>query len=247
MPPSRLRSLRNRWGISAPRLIVSPHVAWYWRALAVIAALTVSLVIAMWIYDAGRRFAGFDATTLENEVATLRARVAALEEEASALRGVAASSESRLQIEKTAQGQLVRQLKSVEAQNVRLREDVAFFENLARTPGDDKLAVSGLKVEADAVPGEYRYRVLVTQGPKEREFNGRLQFVVNMQLGGRDVTLLIPEENADEAAYRVQFKRFYRAEGSFRVDPKATIRSVQVRVFERGVDQPRATLSFSLT
>ena len=156
MPPSRLRSLRNRWGISAPRLIVSPHVAWYWRALAVIAALTVSLVIAMWIYDAGRRFAGFDATTLENEVATLRARVAALEEEASALRGVAASSESRLQIEKSAQAQLVRQLKSVEAENVLLREDVAFFENLARTPGDDKLAVSGLvRNPASAKPIEH--------------------------------------------------------------------------------------------
>ncbi|HKC43078.1 MAG TPA: hypothetical protein VKC64_04575, partial [Burkholderiales bacterium] len=135
MPPSPLRSLRNRWGISAPRLIVSPHVGWHWRALGVIAVLTVSLVIAMSIYDAGRRFAGFDATTLENELATLRARVAALEEEASALRGVAASSESRLQIEKAAQAQLVRQLKSVEAENVRLREDVAFFENLARAPG----------------------------------------------------------------------------------------------------------------
>ena len=92
------------------------------------------------------------------------------------------------------------------------------------------------------MPGEYRYRVLVTQGgTKDREFNGRLQFVVNMQLGGREVAVVIPEEKSEEAAYRLNFKRFFRAEGSFRVDPKATVRSVQVRVIESGATQPRAT------
>jgi hypothetical protein len=98
------------------------------------------------------------------------------------------------------------------------------------------------------MPGEFRYRVLVTQGgQKEREFNGRLQFVVNMQLGGREVAVVIPEDKAEEAAYRLTFKRFYRAEGSFRVDPKATVRSVQVRVIEAGTTQPRATQSYTLS
>ena len=245
--PSRLRAFRNRWGIAAPRLTVSAHVAWYWRVLGIIAVLTMSLVLAMGMYDAGRRLAGFDASTLEAEVATLRARVAALEEEAKNLRAVVASSESRMQIEKTAQAQLARQLKTVEAENARLREDIAFFENLARGTTGDKLTVSGFKVESDPKPGEYRYRVLVTQGPKERDFSGRLELVVSMQLGGREVTLILPEENSDEAAYRLQFKRFYRAEGSFRVDPKATVRAVQVRVFEQGGGEPRATQSFTMS
>jgi len=245
--PSRLRAFRNRWGIAAPRLTVSAHVAWYWRVLGIIAVLTMSLVLAMGMYDAGRRLAGFDASTLEAEVATLRARVAALEEEAKNLRAVVASSESRMQIEKTAQAQLARQLKTVEAENARLREDIAFFENLARGTTGDKLTVSGFKVESDPKPGEYRYRVLVTQGPKERDFSGRLELVVSMQLGGREVTLILPEENSDETAYRLQFKRFYRAEGSFRVDPKATVRAVQVRVFEQGGGEPRATQSFTMS
>ena len=245
--PSRLRAFRNRWGIAAPRLTVSAHVAWYWRVLGIIAVLTMSLVLAMGMYDAGRRLAGFDASTLEAEVATLRARVAALEEEAKNLRAVVASSESRMQIEKTAQAQLARQLKTVEAENALLREDIAFFENLARGTTGDKLTVSGFKVESDPKPGEYRYRVLVTQGPKERDFSGRLELVVSMQLGGREVTLILPEENSDETAYRLQFKRFYRAEGSFRVDPKATVRAVQVRVFEQGGGEPRATQSFTMS
>jgi septal ring factor EnvC (AmiA/AmiB activator) len=200
------------------------------------------------MYDAGRQFAGFDATAANEELAGMHGRIARLEDEAARMRSVIASSESRLQIEKTAQEQLTKQLKAVETENARLREDLSFFENLAAGRAEDKLAVSRFKVESDAVPGEYRYRVLVTQGGKEREFLGRLQLVVSMRQGGRDVTVMIPDEHAqDSAAYRVQFRRFFSTEGTFKVDPAATVKSVQVRVFEHGVGQPRATQSFSLT
>ena len=247
--PFSFRALRHRWGIAAPKLAVIPHVAWYWRALGIVAVLSLSLVLAMWMYDAGRRIAGFDATTSEGELWTLRNRVEALEDELKRLRASAASADSRIQIEKAAHAQLVKQLKAVEAENARLREEVSFFEGLAaRGITDDKVAVSRFKVEQDAIPGEYRYRVLVTQGgPRDREFNGRLQFVVTMQLGGREVAVVIPEDKSEEAAYRLNFKRFFRAEGSFRVDPKATVRSVQVRVIESGATQPRVTQSYTLS
>jgi hypothetical protein len=245
----RLRALRHRWGIAAPKLTVSAHVAWYWRALAIVAVAGLLLILATWMYDAGRQFAGYDASTAESELAALRTRVTALEDEAKSLRALTNSSENRLQIERSAQAQLVRQLKAMQAENARLREDLAFFENLAPGAGEDKLAVSGFKVEPDLVPGEYRYRVLVTLGGrKEREFSGRMQLVVDMQVDDRDVTLMVPpEEKADDATYRVRFKRFYRAEGSFRVDPKAKVRSVQVRVFEQGAGQPRATERYTLS
>jgi hypothetical protein len=242
--PFSLRALRHRWGIAAPRMTVRTHVAWYWHALGLVAILSISITLALWMYDAGRRFAGFDATAASEELATLHGRIVQLEEEARQLRSV----ESRVQIEKTAQEQLVKQLKTVEAENARLREDLAFFENLAAGRAEDKLAVSRFKVESDAVPGEYRYRVLVTQGGKDREFLGRLQLVVSVRQAGRDVTLVIPDEKAQEsAAYRVQFRRFFSTEGTFKVDPAATVRSVQVRVFEQGIGQPRATQSFNLS
>ncbi len=247
--PLSLRALRHRWGIAAPRLTVRTHVAWHWRALAVVVILSISLTLARWMYDTGRRFAGFDATALETEVATLRQRVADLEDEAEKLRASANSNESRLAIEKSAAAQLARQLKASEVEIVRLREDLAFFDNLAaRGTGEDNVAVSRVKVENDALPGEYRYRVLLTQGGrKERDFNGRLQFVVSAQLRGRDVTLVIPDDTMEDAApYRINFRRFYRAEGSFKVDPGARVRAVQVRVFEQGADQPRATESYTL-
>jgi septal ring factor EnvC (AmiA/AmiB activator) len=246
--PFSFRALRHRWGIAAPKMTVRTHVAWYWRALGLVAVLSISLTLALWMYDAGREFAGFDATAASEELANLRGRINQLEEEATRLRSTFASSESRVQIEKTAQEQLVKQLKTVEAENARLREDLAFFENLAAGRAEDKLAVSRFKVESDAVPGEYRYRVLVTQGGKEREFQGRLQLVVSMRQGGRDVTLMIPDERSPEtAAYRIHFRRFFSTEGMFKVDPSAVVTSVQVRVYELGVGQPRASHSFNLT
>lgn len=242
--PFSLRALRHRWGIAAPKMTVRTHVAWYWHVLGLVAILSISITLALWMYDAGRQFAGFDATAASEQLATLHGRIAQLEEEARQLR----TAESRVQIEKTAREQLVKQLKMVETENARLREDLAFFENLAAGRAQDKLAVSRFKVESDAVPGEYRYRVLVTQGGKEREFHGRLQLVVSMKQDGRDVTVVIPDEKAQEsAAFRVQFRRFFSTEGTFKVDPAAKVTSVQVRVFEQGVGQPRATQSFSLT
>lgn len=246
--PFSFRALRHRWGIAAPRMTVRTHVAWYWHALGLVAVLSISLTLALWMYDAGRRFAGFDATAASAELAALRGRIDQLEEEAKRLRSTVASSESRVQIERTAQEQLAKQLKRVEAENVRLREELAFFENLAAGRAEDRLAVSRFKVESDALPGEYRFRVLVTQGGKEREFNGRLQLVVSMRHGGRDATVTIPDERAPDAtAYRIHFRRFYSTEGTFRVDPSAIVKSVQVRVYEHGVGQPRATQSFNLT
>ena len=242
--PFSFRALRHRWGIAARRMTVRTHVAWYWRAVGLVAVLSLSLTLGLWMYDAGRRFAGFDASAVSEELAALRGRVSQLEAEARQLRAAAASNESRVQIERTAQEQLARQLKSAEAEAARLREDLAFFENLAAGRAEDKLAVSRFKVESDALPGEYRFRVLVTQGGKDRDFNGRLQLVVSMRQGGRDTTLLIPDERAAETpSYRIHFRRFYSTEGTFRVDPAAVVRSVQVRVYEQGVGQPRATAS----
>lgn len=243
-----LRRIRSeRFGVAARRLTVRPHVAWYWRVLGLAAVLSVSFAAGMWIYDEGRRFAGFDAYQANSELETLRARVAQLEEDAAKLRAIATTSESSLKIERTVLEKLSQQVKQLEAENGRLREDLAVFDNLsAKGRGDERVTVHRFKVEHDdVVPGEYRYWLLVTHGgDRDREFQGRLQFIVSYRQEGRDGVLTLPDERTEAGgAYRIAFKRFYRAEGSFRIDPAAQVRGVQVRVFEQGAAQPRATQS----
>jgi hypothetical protein len=241
--PSFFKRMSLRFGISAPKMTVRTHVAWYWRWLGMMLLLAMSLAVAAWMYDAGRRFAGFDRTELEQDLARLRESSAKLEDETARLRSIAGASESRLKIEQAAQAQLAGQVKALEDENNRLREDLAFFENLipAERRGD-KVSIHGFKVDRDVLPGEFRYRLLVLQGGRrDREFRGSLQLIVEVQREGRSDMILMPNPaDAGSAAFKLNFKYFHRVEGTFRVPAEVRVRAVQVRVMESGSGEARA-------
>ena len=56
--------------------------------------------------------------------------------------------------------------------------------------------------------------------------------------------MTLPEKGGDgAAAFRVGFRHFQRVEGVFRINPKARVQTVQVRVYEAGVEPPRVMQS----
>ena len=71
--------------------------------------------------------------------------------------------------------------------------DLAFFENLIPSERrDNALSINRFKVEADALPGEYRYRLLLLQGGKrDKPFQGSLQLLVTLQQGGKDAIITL--------------------------------------------------------
>lgn len=249
MASKLLKKIRQRFGISAPRMTVRTHVAWYWRVLGLVALLSCSIALAAWMYDAGRRYAGYDRSEVEQELSQLRESVAKMNQESAQLRASVNASESKLQIERAAQTQMGRQVKALEDENVRLKEDLAFFENLI--PGehrDNALLINRFRVDPGALPGEFRYRLLLLQqgGRRDKPFQGHLQLLVTLQQDRRSAIITLPEEGA-AAAYKISFKYFQRVEGTFRVAPGAQVKTVQVRIFESGSAGPRATQSFSLS
>jgi hypothetical protein len=248
MPPNLLKRVRRRFGISAPRMTVQTHVAWYWRMLGLVVVLSCSLALAAWMYDAGRRFAGFDSSEAAQELSQLRESVGRLTTETAVLRAGVNASESKLQIERSAQTQLGRQVKALEDENARLKEDLAFFENLIPSEHrDNTLLINRFRVDAGALPGEFRYRLLLLQGERrDKPFQGNLELLVTLQRGGKDAIITLPEEGAAQS-YKISFKYFQRVEGTFRVPPDAQVKAVQVRIFETGSAQVRATQSFSLS
>lgn len=236
-----LRRWRGRFGISAPRVAVRTHVAWYWRVLSVLVILAATLVLANWIYDAGRRFAGFERSQTEQELDNLHVRKDELEKELVRLRSLADASESKLQIELTTQQQLTRQVKLLEEENARLKEDLSVFENIALAEGrEGSLSINRLSVAPDAsgTANLYHYRMLVVmQGSKkEIEFRGNLQLVVNLQQDGKSVMMLLPlPADPNVLQYNVNFKHFRRLDGTFRVPSGARIKTVEVRLLQSGV------------
>lgn len=242
-----LRRLRLRLGIAAPKVAVRTHLAWYWRWLGFALMLALSAALAAWMYDAGRRFAGFDRGEAEVELTELRREMTVTVAELGRLRAIANASDAKLAIERTAQAQLAKQIRGLEQENARLREELAIFENMlsADARNAHPLSIQRLKVDADGMPGEYRYRMLlIAGGRRDRDFVGRLELLVSVQQEGKNAMMTLPEKGEDaSAAFRVGFRHFQRVEGVFRINPKARVLTVQVRVYEAGVEQPRVTKS----
>ena len=245
------KKLKNRFGIAAPRVKVHSALPWYWRWLGIAALLGISLASAAWIYDAGRRFAGFDQTELQEELKRVRRELDTAHSELEGLRVVANAADARLSIERTAQQKLAQQIRALEKDNARVREELATFEAMltSEARAGNAPSIYRFKVEPDVLPGEYRYRLLLVtpSSRRERDFSGRMELVVSVQDGGQNVMMSFPEQaDANAAAFRLAFKYFRRVEGTFRVSPKAKVESVQVRVYETGSSQPRATHSVAL-
>ncbi len=253
-----LARFRQRFGIAGRKVAVRTELAWYWRWLAILVVLAAFVAFSAWMYDMGRRFAGFDERELQQRVSELERQNGRVQnelrntrEKLETLRADTDSSDSRLAIERTAQKKLAEQIKLLERENARLREELATFESLLASEARDSksLSIHRFTVQPDVLPGEYRYRLLLLTGTgrREQQFQGRLELVVSLTEGGKDAMMLIPEAKGDAAAaFRLSFKYFHRVEGSYRVSPKAKVKGVQVRIYEGKTAQVRATASATI-
>jgi len=249
----RLARFRQRFGIAAQKVSVRSELPWYWRWLGILVVLGAAFALSVWMYETGRRFAGFDRRELQGQVSELRRQDARVRSELQdtraeleKLRAESAASGSRLAIERSAQHKLAEQIRVLERDNARLREELATFESLLSSEARDSrpLSIHRFAVQPDVLPGEYRYRLLLITGSgrREQQFQGRLELVISLTEGGKNAMMVIPEGKGDAvAAFRLSFKYFHRVEGTFRVSPKAKVKSVQARIYEGKASQTRAT------
>ncbi|HWT53172.1 MAG TPA: DUF6776 family protein [Rhodocyclaceae bacterium] len=168
---------------------------------------------------------------------TLKNRAADQEEELKELRAAVSSASARLQIEQAAQEQFKKHAAELEEENVRLKEELAVFENMAQGRGaEGSLAISRLRVDSSG-EGSYEYAMLVTrqQSKKDGEFRGQLQFLLNIQEAGRGAMITLPAAgDPDAARYQVAFRNFHRLAGRFRIPEGAQLISVEARLVQDG-------------
>ena len=238
-PSIRLRRLRRRFGIGAPKLAIRTHVAWYWQVLALVSILSVSLSLAMWIYDSRRQAYGATNEDQVREIQTLRNHVMELDAELTKMRTLAGTGENSLQIERATQRQLSQQVRSLEAENAALKEDLAFFEGLTQLSGEvqEGVRVERLRVEPAAVAGVYKYRLLVVNnsGRSLKSADVDLQFVVKTRQGGQDVVIVFPSgPGSATQPQALDVKNFHRVEGEFVVPSGAEVLSVEVKLLQDG-------------
>jgi hypothetical protein len=236
-------------------MAVRTHLSWPWRAVLGIAVAAVVGGMWWWGFDFGQIFGGFNRKEVEIQLTALQAEVAQLRAETTQLRAKNSWLASELAMKEGAQATLSKQATELEGENAQLKEDLVFLQKLVA----DSNRQVGLSIQRLAVErvrdDTWRYRMLVARGGNPRDdFEGSvaLQFTLVPLAGdggpARPTLLTLPDEQpATAPALKLNFKYYQRVEGSFRVPPGATLRTVTVRAYEAGQASPRVTRTLNLS
>jgi hypothetical protein len=238
----RWRLIRRRLSIAAPRVAVRSHLPWPVRWAVVALMLGFSGALALWAFDVGRNIAGLNqgGSELREAMAQLRQQLEEARKDRDAAQSVANSADSLLKTERVTQQRLAEQVKSLEAENLALKDDLGFFERLLPAAGEG-LSIRGLVVEPMG-NGQWHYQLLLMQqgGRKQAPFTGKLEMLPSGLKDGKPWI-----DPSQTHAQPLSFQQYRRLEGQFPLPAGVVVKQVQVRVLdERGA--VRASQSISL-
>ena len=232
----RFRLLRRRLTISAPRMAVRSALPWPFRWVLLALVFGFCAAIGMWAFEFGREIAGLEKGHSEELIQT-RAKVVSLQadldaaiEQRNQAQSIANTAGVLVATEKATTGLMAAQLKLLETDNQRLRDDLGFFEKLIPVSANDGLAIRGLQAEAKDA-GKIRWQVLVIQSRKNApEFSGRIEITVNGTLNGKAWTGSVPQ-----AGVQIKMAQYGRFEGEFAAPNQVTVKGITAKVMEGAV------------
>lgn len=237
-----IRRFKRRFSVSAPRLAVRPHLPWYVRWAIILPTLLVIGLLIWWAYDAGMELAGFRSGEAEQLITELRERVKSLEDENGKQAKQIAESDRQVQMQQAMANEVQLQVKALHDENEQLKEDLSFFQNLPLAGGSDaELSIRNLKLVGGSTPGEYHCRMLLVQGVQRRgkEFQGELKILVSANQGGQKVVIQLPQNTAEMAGYKLNFKYYQSLDKVFKLPAEVQVESVEIKVFEKGMQEPK--------
>lgn len=219
----RFKLLRRRLTISAPRMAVRSALPWPLRWAVAAIMLGFCAAIALWTFELGKSIAGLD-TGAKEELLRLRADLDKLRSERDRAQSTINTSTSLLTAEKAAKDTLVAQVKTLEAENRALRDDLGFFERLIPATGGG-VAIRALQAEVLAGM-QLKWQVLLIHPVKNAsEFRGKLEVKLAGTLEGKPWMMDVPGGT-------LQFRQYRRVEGMVDLPSQAVVKNVSARVVE---------------
>lgn len=219
---------------------------WSWpaRAGAVAAVAVAGAAAGIWAFENSRAFAGVSVEDARVQLVDYRDQLTRLTTERDQLSASVNSAESELNIERAAQRQLLNQVKALEQENARLKEDLAFFDSLLpNASAPQGVAIRRLKIDQVA-PNQLRYRLLIMQGGKSELFSGVLQLVITTLHEGKSAMIVFPqEEDSDPGKFKLGFRHYQRMEGVLTLPDGVTATMVSARVLEKGQVRTQASVN----
>lgn len=244
----KVKRLSRHRSPAVPKMTIKTHLRWPIKLALIIIVLGLSAAFAMWAYELGRGISGQNRDAEKQQLEALKERLETLSAEHDQFSSTAIAVESQLTMERSAAKQLAAQVRTLQAENNKLKEDLAFFESLLpASTGTGGISIQQLKIE-NIGPDQLKYRLLLMQGGKgTQQFVGNLQLAVTVEHDGKSSMIIFPERNVAEPErdkFKLAFKHYQRVEGMLTVPEGAVARNVQVRVLEKG--QIRAQESANL-
>jgi hypothetical protein len=232
--------------VMASRMTIRQHRPWPITLAWMVMGIGLGGAVAMWTYDMGRSLAFGSKVDPKIQIAELTTQLDELRAERDELARNANTSDSKQNIERSMQKQMVEQVQTLTADNLKLKDDLAFFESLMPN-ATGPVGISVQRVSADLLsPNQLRYRILIMQGGKgDHDFVGELQLNVSLAQNGKPVMMVFPDAKLGEAGkLKLSFRHYQRLEGVISLPDGVTVRAVQAKVMERG--QQRAQRSINL-
>jgi len=251
---------------SASRVSVRAQLPWRMKAVLFLALISIFALIvaaALVAINYSRPPVTENIVASSAETDKIRADAKQAMSERDRQTALSVQLDNQLKVDRAAQEQMQSQLKALENENARLKEDLAFFESLLPTPANAKgVVIRSFRLQAlnesDREPGResnrkpgqepmaLRYRLLVQQsGRPERDFVGAVSLTVSLQQGGRPWVLQLPDATIPDAGPPpLSFRHYQRVEGTFELPEGAVVRSVQVKIQSNG--EVRAQQTFTM-
>lgn len=221
----RLRLLRRRLTISAPRVSIRSALPWPLRWLVAAVLLGFSAALALWAFEFGKSIAGLDTGSRE-ELMRLREDVTRLRAEIRQQQEAASTATSLLTAERAALERVQAQMRQLQADNQALRDDLGFFERLIPAARADGVSIRALQAERQGAR-QLRWQVLVLQPVRNApEFKGRLEVLLSGTQNGQ------PWSGAQPAAQALQLQQYRRVEGLVDLPEGVVVKTVTARVLE---------------
>jgi len=229
---SKARLWLKRQSVFAPRMVIARQLGWPARALLIVLVLLCIAAVALAGYGVGR---GLFFTSADQHLEKVAIRL----EQPVSLSNITDTTQSQISIERSARQQLARQLKALESENSKLKEDLAFFESLL-PPTKTAGGVSIRQLKAEVVgPNQLRYRLLVMQdGKADQDFKGLVQLTLTVLQEGKNAMMVFPGgiklDGPDSEKFQLAFKRYQRIEGVLTLPVSVRVLSMQARILENG-------------
>ena len=191
--------------------------------------------LAFWTYGLGRGSNVLGDGISADEAHRLKAQAATAQAERDKAANGLNTAENLLAMERAAHKQLAAQVQSLAAENARLEEDLAFFDDLLPSgPVSEGVSIRRLKIEL-LPPNQLRYRLLIMRrGKNVQDFSGSLSLSLSVMQAGKPAVLAFPGKDDKTEPFKLEFRRYQRIEGILTLPEGVQVKNALARVLENG-------------